>query len=97
MDGIVCPAQTNRTECCGTCGLCWHENAVDKTIIFIEHGRRVRGKNKPENDRGAQKKRSEFYKPVSKKMKGRLLGGTGLSGSVEGVGGDARDPASTQD
>lgn len=33
-DGIVCPAQTGRTECCGTCGLCWNST---KPIVFITH------------------------------------------------------------
>lgn len=32
--GIVCPAQTGRTDCCGTCGLCW---STDKNIIFMRH------------------------------------------------------------
>lgn len=32
--GIVCPAQTGRTDCCGTCGLCW---ATQKPINFLEH------------------------------------------------------------
>lgn len=32
--GIVCPAQTGRTECCATCGLCW---ATKKDIVFLRH------------------------------------------------------------
>lgn len=32
---IVCPAQTGRTDCCGTCGLCW---TTRKPIAFIAHG-----------------------------------------------------------
>jgi hypothetical protein len=39
-EGIVCPAQTERTACCGTCGLCW---ATSDTIVFIGHGRIKRG------------------------------------------------------
>ena len=31
---IVCPAQTDRTACCGTCGLCWSST---KTIAFLKH------------------------------------------------------------
>jgi hypothetical protein len=31
---IVCPAQTGKTECCGTCALCW---STDKTIAFLRH------------------------------------------------------------
>ena len=32
--GITCPAQTGKTDCCGTCTLCW---ATDKPINFLEH------------------------------------------------------------
>lgn len=31
---IVCPAQTNKTRSCGTCGLCWQ---TQKPIAFIRH------------------------------------------------------------
>lgn len=31
---IVCPVQTGRTDCCGSCGLCW---ATPKTIAFLRH------------------------------------------------------------
>jgi hypothetical protein len=34
--GTVCPAQTDRTDCCGTCTLCWSPNAPH--IVFIGHG-----------------------------------------------------------
>lgn len=34
LDAIVCPAQTGRTDCCGTCALCW---ATPKTIAFLRH------------------------------------------------------------
>lgn len=37
-DVIVCPAATGATEACVTCGLCWSENARDKTIAFLLHG-----------------------------------------------------------
>lgn len=33
-EGIVCPAQTGRTDCCGTCGLCWGTKA---NIAFVAH------------------------------------------------------------
>lgn len=33
-DGIVCPAQTEKTECCATCALCWQ---TSKNIVFIAH------------------------------------------------------------
>lgn len=31
---VTCPAQTGRSECCGTCALCW---STPKTIAFLEH------------------------------------------------------------
>jgi len=31
---IVCPAQTDRTACCGTCGLCW---STRRNIAFLQH------------------------------------------------------------
>lgn len=32
--GIVCPAQTEQSACCGTCGLCWNSEVP---IVFITH------------------------------------------------------------
>jgi len=37
-EGIVCPAQTEATACCASCGLCWEPNACNDTIVFIKHG-----------------------------------------------------------
>lgn len=31
---IVCPAQSAKTECCATCGLCW---STKRPIAFMEH------------------------------------------------------------
>lgn len=31
---IVCPAQTDKTECCSTCALCW---ATPRNIAFLRH------------------------------------------------------------
>jgi hypothetical protein len=31
---IQCPAQTDATDCCGTCGLCWHSR---RSIAFRKH------------------------------------------------------------
>lgn len=31
---LVCPAQTGKTECCATCGLCWQSR---RTIAFRSH------------------------------------------------------------
>lgn len=35
---IVCPAQTDATACCATCGLCWESAAREKSILFVKHG-----------------------------------------------------------
>lgn len=32
--GIVCPVQTGKTDCCGTCALCW---TMKKPIRFLIH------------------------------------------------------------
>lgn len=32
--GIVCPAQTDKTDCCGTCALCW---STPRPIYFLTH------------------------------------------------------------
>lgn len=33
-DGIVCPAQLSKSECCSTCGLCW---SSPRRIVFLAH------------------------------------------------------------
>lgn len=43
-EGLICPAQTHRTDACGTCGLCWHPTAWDRRIVFIGHGMNRRGR-----------------------------------------------------
>ena len=32
--GVICPVQTDETDCCATCGLCW---TMDKTVEFLRH------------------------------------------------------------
>lgn len=34
VGSIVCPAQTGKTECCGSCALCWQ---TEKQIAFLRH------------------------------------------------------------
>src|SRR6185437_2462885 len=34
--GTVCPAQTDATACCASCGMCWENPA--ETVLFIKHG-----------------------------------------------------------
>lgn len=31
---VVCPVQTGKTDCCGTCGLCW---TMDRPVEFVRH------------------------------------------------------------
>ena len=31
---IICPAQTEKTDCCATCALCWQS---DRSIMFLRH------------------------------------------------------------
>lgn len=33
-DAVQCPAQTDATDCCGTCGLCWQSK---RSIAFARH------------------------------------------------------------
>lgn len=35
-EGLVCPAQTDATACCATCGLCW--DRTKQPIVFVKHG-----------------------------------------------------------
>lgn len=35
---IMCPAQTDGTDCCATCGLCWAPAAAQHAIGFVGHG-----------------------------------------------------------
>lgn len=37
-EGLVCPAQTDATACCASCGLCWEANTRHQTIVFVKHG-----------------------------------------------------------
>lgn len=37
-EGLVCPAETDATACCATCGLCWAKPTRQQTIVFVKHG-----------------------------------------------------------
>lgn len=37
-EGLVCPAQTDATACCATCGFCWEPAARHDTVVFVKHG-----------------------------------------------------------
>lgn len=37
-EGIVCPAELSKSECCATCGLCWSGTTRNETIVFVKHG-----------------------------------------------------------
>lgn len=38
--GLVCPAQTDATACCSTCGFCWEMASRKDAVVFIKHGRK---------------------------------------------------------
>ena len=44
--GITCPEQTEKTESCLTCGLCW---SINSTIVFLDHDK----KNKANREKSA--------------------------------------------
>lgn len=44
-EGIVCPMQRGKTDCCATCGLCWWPAARQRPIAFVAHGRLGNGGN----------------------------------------------------
>lgn len=35
---VMCPSQTEATQTCGTCAICWSPAARDKTVAFLLHG-----------------------------------------------------------
>ena len=35
---LPCPAQSTKTECCATCGLCWAPEVRGRAIGFLQHG-----------------------------------------------------------
>lgn len=37
---LVCPAQTDATACCASCGLCWEMGTRSEAIAFIKHGKK---------------------------------------------------------
>jgi hypothetical protein len=37
-EGLICPAQTDDTACCASCGLCWEGGTRNDTIVFVKHG-----------------------------------------------------------
>lgn len=54
---IVCPAQTDATACCATCGLCWDATLTQDCIAFIKHG----PKQSLEDQRGALSPAAKTY------------------------------------
>lgn len=51
---LVCPAMTDHTAACSTCGLCWAPGFRDKTIAFLRHG--VKTAANPGRPRGRPRK-----------------------------------------
>jgi hypothetical protein len=47
-EGVVCPASSGDTSCCGTCGLCWSPAFAGKRVVFLGHGmNRTKGGRPP--------------------------------------------------
>ena len=38
VGAFICPAETQKSECCSTCGLCWADATRDKAVLFLRHG-----------------------------------------------------------
>jgi len=50
---LMCPAQTGKTECCATCGVCWAPAARGKAIGFLRHGMKKGRRGAPVQAPGA--------------------------------------------
>lgn len=61
---FVCPAQTGRSDCCATCGLCWSEAMKIHPVVFVLHGRTKRSKG---NHHKAPEKKAQVRRVTSKK------------------------------
>lgn len=46
IEGLVCPASSDDTEACGTCGLCWSPAMEGTRIVFLGHGMNRQGRAK---------------------------------------------------
>jgi len=77
-EGIVCPAQTGATECCGTCGLCWAPAAKDKTIVFVAHGqtKEKRGEDAMDNSLAREPWPAEIAPPEPPPLAANLPDGS---------------------
>lgn len=40
-EGFVCPAQTDDTRACATCGLCWSPAFAATRVVFLGHGNKL--------------------------------------------------------
>ncbi|MFD1189728.1 GP88 family protein [Phenylobacterium conjunctum] len=43
-DVVLCPTQTEATQACATCGICWAAGSRSKTIAFLRHGMKRKGR-----------------------------------------------------
>lgn len=71
-EGIVCPAQTGARECCGTCGLCWAQGARGKTIVFVGHGMRRRGREPAPRETAPREKGDPMSEKAAPWPEGKL-------------------------
>ncbi len=92
LPGILCPVQSDKTDCCGTCGLCWSQGAKDRCIMFIRHGRTPKGSKgeaAPEGRTTAGQVPAEPTRPVpaeatpvERTVRAMLEAGEGLNGAT---------------
>jgi hypothetical protein len=65
-EGLICPAQTDKTKGCGTCGLCWSRSMDEERIVFIGHGRRSR---KGQPNRAAQEAKTPIRQATGQELR----------------------------
>ena len=60
---FMCPAQTGKAECCGSCGLCWSEKMKPHPVGFVLHGatKRRKGVSGVTSKPDARKKRKNGW------------------------------------
>ena len=63
-EGVVCPASSEDTDCCGTCGLCWNPEFSGKRVVFLGHGMNRTKGGRPAEDREINPELSRVVAPL---------------------------------